>query len=360
MDGGDDGLFYTGFGRQILQHLLSGDIRSALIGGEPVYYYGGPGLRYFRALEMIVFGDSNLGYLSIVLPLPILAWRQFARFLSESFAWRMALIFTLLPIGEIFGTSFFEYAKWAGRGFADPLAHILLIWGVLVLVGRNSRSDTALGAAFLLALAVSVKPIVAPMAGIALAGAWLFAVGRKEWSRAAALCLGFTPVLLMPLHNLYFGHEFVLLSRNACLPGTCVIPPSGYVAALLDLLRLDFSGMHLHAALAQIGAWLSGPSGLAVFIPLHLAAVLIVLQITLRGRSYDSWLRLIGAAVIAEYGAALIYAATARYFFSMWFLTALLVCAFLERHVPGWLAQHGWKRSAHALDRYLGLRPAKA
>src|SRR3954453_11071696 len=186
MDGGDDGLFYTGVGRQILQHLVSGDIRSALIGGENVYYYGGPGLRYFRALEMIVFGDSNLGYLAIVLLLPIVAWRLFARFLSGSFAWRLALVFTLLPIGEIFGTSFFEYAKWAARGFADPVAHIFLIWGVLVLVGRNSRSDPALGGGFLLALAVFVKPIVAPMAGIMLAGAWLFAVGRKECSRAAA------------------------------------------------------------------------------------------------------------------------------------------------------------------------------
>jgi hypothetical protein len=364
MDGGDDGLFYTGVGRQILQHLVSGDIRFALIGGENVYYYGGPGLRYFRALEMIVFGDSNLGYLSIVLALPILAWRLFARFLSESFTWRLALIFTLLPIGEIFGTSFFEYAKWAARGFADPLAHIFLIWGLAVLAGRsvepNARADSALGGALLLALAVFVKPIVAPMAGIAIAGAWLIAVAHREWSKAVAFCVCFTPVLLMPLHNWYFGDQFVLLSSNAQLPGTYVMPPSGYVAALGELVRLDFAGANLHDALAQTGAWLSGPSGLAVFIPLHLVAVLIVLHMTLRGRTYDAWLRLIGAALIAEYGAAMTYAATARYFFSMWFLTALLVCVFLERHVPRWLAQHGWKRSAQALDRYLGLRPANA
>jgi hypothetical protein len=356
MDGGDDGLFYTGVGRQILQHLLAGDIRSALIGGESVYFYGGPGLRYFRALEMIIFGDTNLGYLSIVLLLPVVAWRLFARFLSGSFAWRAALVFTLLPIGEIFGTSFFHYAKWAGRGFADPLAHIFLIWGVLVLVGRNSRSDTALGGALLLALAVFVKPIVAPMVGIMLAITWLLALAASQWRRAIALCIGFTPVLLMPLHNWIFGHQFVLFSSNACLPGTCVMPPSGYVAALGDLIHFNFSGANLHEAIAQIGAWLSGPSALAVFIPLHLGAVLIVLHITLRGRSYDPWLRAIGAAVVAEYGAALVYAATARYFFSMWFLTALLVAVFFERHVPKWLAAHGWKRAARALDRGLGLQ----
>ncbi|MEJ2435163.1 MAG: hypothetical protein P8Y53_19180, partial [Pseudolabrys sp.] len=66
MDGGDDGLYYTGTGRLLLQHLLAGDIAGFLRGDESVYYYGGPGLRYWRALEMIVFGDSNLGYLSLV------------------------------------------------------------------------------------------------------------------------------------------------------------------------------------------------------------------------------------------------------------------------------------------------------
>jgi hypothetical protein len=82
-DGGDDGLFYDGYGRMILQKLLSGDIWGALEGGEKVFYYGGPGLRYFRALEHIAFGDSYLGYLSLILLLPFLAHRLFRRFLSE-------------------------------------------------------------------------------------------------------------------------------------------------------------------------------------------------------------------------------------------------------------------------------------
>src|SRR5581483_2664696 len=50
-DGGDDGLFYDGVGRAILQHVLACDFAAALEGGEKVYFYGGPGLRYFRALE---------------------------------------------------------------------------------------------------------------------------------------------------------------------------------------------------------------------------------------------------------------------------------------------------------------------
>ncbi len=338
MDGGDDGLFYTGTGRQILQHLLDGNIRAALIGGETVYYYGGPGLRYFRALEMIVFGDSNLGYLSLVLLLPIVALGLFKRFLSDRFAWTLALIFTALPAGEIFGTSFFHYAKWAARGFADPAAHILLLWGLWVIVppreGAPNRLRLAAGGALLLALAIFTKPLVAPIAGVVLGGAGLAALAQGQWRRLIGMCIGVLPVFLMPLHNWVFGHQFVLLSTNAGISSLYVMPPSAYVAALTELLRLDFAGAELHRALAQVAAWLSEPSELAVFIPVAAAGVIIVALVTLRGRDYDPWLRLIGAAVLVECAVDLVYAATPRYYFSMWLLAALVVAAVIERHVP--------------------------
>ena len=125
-DGGDDGLFYDGVGRAILQNFLAGDVYGALEGGEKVFYYGGPGLRYFRALEHVVFGESYLGYLSLVLLLPLLTWGLARRFLPQRWALALALIFVAIPVGELFGTTFLDYAKWAARGFADPAAYILL------------------------------------------------------------------------------------------------------------------------------------------------------------------------------------------------------------------------------------------
>jgi hypothetical protein len=363
MDGGDDGLFYTGVGREILEQLLAGHIGEALKGGESVFYYGGPALRYLRALEMVVFGDTNLGYLSLVLFMPVIVWRLFARFLDETFAWRLALLFTVLPLGEIFGTSFFHYAKWAGRGFADPVMHICLLWGILVIAGQRGETEravAALGGAFLLALAVCTKPVVAPMAGIILTGAGLMALYRGQWARAVALCIGFSPVLLMPLHNWVFGHQFVLLSTNANLPSLQVMPPAAWLAALGELATLNWGGAELHRAVVQLGDWLSGPSGLKVFIPLHAAAVATVVWVALRGRSFDPWLRIIAVAVIAEYGAALFYAATARYFFSMWFLTLLVVLAVIARKLPAFLDRHGYKRSREALERSFGYSLAKA
>src|SRR5262249_755559 len=92
-DGGDGGLFYAGLGRCILEKLLHGDIWGALEGGEKVFYYGGPGLRYFRALEHILFGESYLGYLSLVLLLPILTYKIFRRFLPDHWSLILTLLF---------------------------------------------------------------------------------------------------------------------------------------------------------------------------------------------------------------------------------------------------------------------------
>ena len=75
---------------------------------------------------------------------------------------------------------------------------------------------------------------------------------------------------------------------------------------------------------------------------------------------FDPWLRIIAVAVIAEYGAALFYAATARYFFSMWFLTLLVVLAVIARKLPAFLDRHGYKRSREALERSFGYSLAKA
>jgi len=364
MDGGDDGLFYTGIGRLILQHLLSGDVMAALRGGEDVFYYGGPGLRYLRALEMLVFGDTNFGYLSLVLALPIVMLGLFRRFLSREFAWRSALIFVAVPVGAIFGTTFFYYAEWAARGFADSAAHIVLLWGIWVVVrpheGASPRADIAAGGALLLALAIFIKPIVAPIAGIVLGGAGLAALAQRQWPRVLGLGLGFLPVLVMPLHNWYFGHVFVLLSSNTQVPEVYVMPPSAYLAALGELARLDFGGVHLHRAVAQIAAWLSEPSETIVSIPFNLAALVAVLYVTLRGRDFDPWLRLIGAAVLAECAVDLIYVAAPRYYFSMWLLSALIVAVVIERRSPLWMEKHGWQRTRRTLERFLGHRTAEA
>ena len=376
-DGGDDGLYYDGVGRVILQKLLAGNFYGALEGGEKVFYYGGPGLRYFRAVEHILFGESYLGYLSIILLLPFLAYFLFRRFLAENWSLALIILFVAVPIGVLFGTTFVQYERTASRGFADPMAYILFIAALLTLTNANwaSRGNftSAFFGALLLALAIFVKPIVAPGAAVLLGGVGIAALYCRQWTRVAGLCTGFLPVFSMALHNWIYGDVFVLFSINADHPAVLVMPPSSYVAALHELMRLDLSGEHLNRLATNLTSWLTGPSELAwrpyaplvlVLIALHAASLTILAYVTIWGRAFDPWLRLIGASALAQHVVALFYtAATARYHFLTWFLTTVVVIVWFQRvgiehlkhRYPALVrrfAVHPWsRRLASGLDR---------
>jgi hypothetical protein len=342
-DGGDDGMFYDSVGRAILQRLLAGDWAGFLEGGERVFYYGGPGLRYFRALEHIVFGDSYLGYLSLVLALPLFVLALFRRFLSPPWPLALAILF-LIPIGTIFGTSFIDYAKWAARGFADPMAYILFFAGLVPLLGARdagSRDDftPAFFGALLIVLGVAMKPIVVVAALVVLGGAWLSAAYRRQWRRVSGLSLGALPVFSMALHNWVFGHALVLFSSNAQDSNLLVMPPSAWAGALRELVTFDLAGGSVHRALMQIVHWLSGPAESALTVPLNAAGVVMLVHVVVRGRRFDPWLRLVGAAALAQHAVAFFYADTARYHFLTWFLTLLVCAVFMQQAGLPWLAR---------------------
>ncbi len=340
-DGGDDGLFYDGVGRLILQKLLAGDIWGFLEGGEKVFWFGGPGLRYFRALEHIVFGESYLGYLSLVLLLPFVARNIFRRFLPESWSLTLILLFVAVPVGLLFGTAFANYAKLAARGFADPAAYILFLCAILPLIGSTSSGPgkqcvPAFFGALLLALAIFMRPVVAPAAAVLLGGVGLMALYRHHWARVVSLFFGFLPVFSMVLHNWVFGHVFVLFSSNSQDANLLVMPPSAYLAAVRELRGLDFGGVA--RVLAQLANWLSGPAESYWTIPLNAAGVAILIYVVVRGRQFDPWLRWVGGAALAQHVVAFFYNATvARYHFLTWFLTMLVVMVYMREVGIGWL-----------------------
>jgi len=346
LDAGDDGLFYEGTARNIVQNLLSGHLVEALRGGESVFYYGGPGFRYLRAFERFVFGDTNLGYLALILALPFTYLALFRRFLSRTWALGLTLVFVLIPTGELFGTSFFHFSRWAARGFADPAAAVLALGGLVLLVRRTAgktdmRFGIAAGAGLLMALAIFVRPNLAPFVGVMLAGAGVAALYTRNILRAAGLCVGFLPAAVMPLHNWYFGGVFVLFSSNASIPELLVMPPSAWGAALMEILRLDLDGPHVLRALKQLGLWLSGPGEILAMIPVHAAAIVAVIYVAAASNRFDSWLRLIAFAVLVQHAASLIFLVAPRYHYLAWLLTFLVTAAWFEEVGIAWL-RHKW------------------
>ena len=334
-DGGDDGLFYDGVGRMILQKLLAGDFCGFLHGGEKVFYYGGPGLRYFRALEHVVFGESYLGYLSLVLLLPFLVFGLFRRFLPSA--------------GRLPGVHFLSRFRSAncsarplsttpnGRRAASPIRPPIFCLSPAVRAGRRRDvvgPERQFFAGVFRRAASGARHLHEADCRAGRRGfAWRRRSCRlhyRQWRRLAGLCIGFLPVFSMALHNWVFGHVFVLFSANAADSDLLVMPPSAYVAAFRELFALDFSGAWTRACADRELAERAG-------------RILLDHSVECRRRRhpdlcrgprphFDPWLRLIGAAALAQHAVALFYIADiARYHFLTWFFTMLVVMVLMQR-----------------------------
>jgi hypothetical protein len=224
-----------------------------------------------------------------------------------------------------------EFGRWtvnAMEGFGDAAAYILFLCGYLLLVeqpmqSRAARTAPAFGAAFLMVVAVSIRPPLAVTVGIMLGGAGLVCLYWRQYARLAALCVGFAPILLIPLHNWYFGGVFVPLSTNAA--AVTVMTPSDVASALGELVRLDVFGPHLKLLGTQILIFLSARSG-----PLKLIEVLVLLVVICR-KQYDPWLRLTALAMIAQGLASLFFVLDLRYLMLNWYLTGLIAAVWLNQ-----------------------------
>jgi len=221
-----------------------------------------------------------------------------------------------------------QYVKWAARGFADPAAYVFFLAGLVILVGRTSEGPRATfaaawGAGLLFALALFVRPNIAPAAGILLAGSGIAALRHGQHRRVAGLCIGFLPVLGMGLHNWIYGGELVLFTASAMHPGALVMPPSAYLAALAGLVHLDLAGEHVARALRQIGGWLAGPSESYLMTPLNAAAIAVLVRVA-AWKEIDPWLRLTAWATLGQQCVGMFYAPAGRYYYLTWLLTLLV------------------------------------
>ncbi len=339
-DDGDDGLVYDSWSRTMVQRLLAGDVLRALEGMEPVFYFT-PGSRYLRAVEHMIFGETYLGYASLLLLLPPLVFSMFRRFVATRVALAAVLVFVAVPVGALFGSTFYNYVKHAAHGYGDSAAAVMFIAGTLALVGRTrwgpcARFSPAFAAGLLFALAVFVRPNLAIGTAVLLGGAGLASLWQRQGRRLAGLCIGFLPVFGMALHNWYFGGVFVPFSSHTAMAQSIPMPPLAYVSALWELLRLDFAGENLARGGLQIYRMLIGPSESFAMAPVHAAALAIVVCV-LSSRRYEGWLRLIAAATLGLYSPALFFIYSDRYLLVAWLFTLLVCCVWMRDEGLPWL-----------------------
>ena len=334
-DGGDDGLVYEGRGRLIVEYLLQGDLWQALRGEADVFYYT-PGMRYLRAVERLIFGETNLGYLSLLLAMPALLWSLFRRFLTTRWALVLIIIFVLTPVGLLFGSNYFLYIQNASRGYADAAAAIIFLGGIVLLLRGSDHTKMekqfmcAFGAALLMAIAVQTRPNLAPAIAVLLGTSGIIALWHARYKQLSGLCIGFLPVFLCAIHNWIYGRVFVLFSANAVHDSVYKVTPFDYLRALHEMAAFNFKGEHITHIFGLLVGWLSGPRELVAMVPLHACAFAILIRVCCR-HNFDPQLRIIAAATVAGHAVAFFYISTPRYYLVIWLLTLFVTAVWLQK-----------------------------
>ena len=258
--GGNDHLTHWGYGRAILEHLKHGDWYQALKGTESVFYFM-PGYRYFRAAEMMVFGESGMASWAAVLLTPGLIFLLLRVFIPAFPALFIGGLFTLLVIN-----AYTKEAANLAESVSYPLAISGLIIGISTItkgkkIPQGSMFRLFLSAA-LLAVAVLLRPNLLPASFLFLFMLWVFQVNKDRIRTTLALAAGFSISLLLLLHNLYFGGEWVLLTAASDIPQNALAPPSVWGNALWELLSGQWDGRDLHYLAGHLSRYFLGSAGI--------------------------------------------------------------------------------------------------
>lgn len=256
--GGDDGLVHDGWGHEMAILAGRGELVEALKGDELVYWFT-PGFRYFRMIEKLIFGDTNLLYALFLACIPIAVFYLIRHFLGVRWAAVITAISLLIPVGNL---SFVQYLANAKLGYGEALAIGMFLVGLVLLLrtqpawgGASSDRASIWIAGIALAGAMFIRP------NFSLAVAWLGAAHawaswrRRDAGAIVALALGLGLALWMPFHNVFYGDEFYLISRSGATISVS-FGPRDYVAALVDVLQGDFSTREVQVTSSQLRGWL--------------------------------------------------------------------------------------------------------
>ena len=343
--GGDDGLVHDGWGHAMAVLAGEGRIGEALRGLESVYWFT-PGTRYVRMFEKLVFGDTNLLFMLIVMLTPLVLFYLIRHFAGSRWAWGVTCMSCLMPVGNL---SYLAQIANAKLGYGDTIGGGFFMLAVVLMLrsqpawgGSTSDSRAACLAGAALAASMFLRPNFAfAVVWMGMAYAWA-SWRRRDLHGMAIFALGLGLALWMPLHNWLYGGEFYLISKS----GATVSVPLGvgdYLRALSDLVRGRFDTPTVAMTGTHLGGWLWDP-GLVVrgiLRPLawcaqvvKLAALVVTCGIAIQrlSRRFDGHPGLpvlAGASLFAHLPMLFVFATQYRYAMLAWDLSLIVLIVWL-------------------------------
>jgi hypothetical protein len=322
-----DALMYRGYGYDIAQAVAQGGWVDALRGREEVFIFM-PGMRYFRALELMLFGDTSLATLVVAgLMFPVL-WHLAHRVLEERPALAFFYLLACLPILA-------RLCSLAAKGYGEAVGFLALISGFALFLDAASRSESGeaprarLWTAFaLVSVSAWIRPNFALVVGV-LGLIYLLTLAPKVPWRTSLVILSASLLVFAPvLHNLYFGERLVWFTIT--VKGDSLrVDLADYAAMLAEWSRGTLGAQSMRVAHQLVG-WV---------LPLRWLVLLAAFY--LLARRGPGWppARTLAAVTLAMYFPFLFYFSVTRHIQTADALGVLCVIAVARSAFAAWGAR---------------------
>jgi hypothetical protein len=214
--GGADGLFHEFQGTEIVRNLFNFNFYETFRGGADVFYFM-PGLRYFIAINKIIFGDTSFGYVIVGFLLPFYLYVFLKNIISEKISFYILISFLIFPIFENMGFGHFNYIHQIVRNHAETLSITIIIFSLAKI--SSSKFIIKMNYlkvfyyCFLLSFATFCRPNFLPTTSIIFLYI-LYVSFNKNYILSLVALIGYSFVFLSLFHNLYYGDNFSLFTKS--------------------------------------------------------------------------------------------------------------------------------------------------
>lgn len=311
--GGNDGQTYNGLASSMLEGFLNRDIKEIFRGGQDIFYYM-PGMPYFIFLSYFVFGQTSLWLIGVFVLLVIVFWRIFQIYMNE----KLAFIYISLFLLSIIPFQFFRTYKYIGllNGYQPEVLATLFFmtafYYIVKLFEKKVSSNCLFLVGLLFAFTIFLRPNTSITIGLIYIFLFIIFLTRKKINYILKVSSGLSVVIFIPIHNYYYGKDFVLLTSSAFISANYKLPVWDYFRTFTDLDTFLKVINHLRL-------WLGN------FNPLFIIGIFFLVFATYKFHTFTYKVKLLILATIGMQLPLLFWHPNDRYAYLAWLLLVILI-----------------------------------
>lgn len=234
---GGDGYWYLFLGNLISENFKQFNFIETVRGGVDIFYFM-PGMRYFVALEKLIFGNAYYLHLVIFCLLPFILKKLLELYLPKRITYLLIFSFCFFPLMHHMGFSYYQYVRYSSKVFAEPVAYTIFLYGFVRLVyfyrDRSLYFGTLPFTCLLLCISCIMRPNLSSSSFFLLLFPLFYLITTNRLKSLFFFILSGFVIFLPFIHNFLFGNELVLFTSAVFTDANIKITLKDYLDLVLN------------------------------------------------------------------------------------------------------------------------------